>query len=118
MPSDSGWGRGWRPVIDISWHDAGKFAARLSRKMGAEYRLLTEAEWEYAARAGTMAPYSTGNTITERYAHFGGSRTVRVGRFPANRFGLQDMGGTFRIRSWTAGRTTTWERQRMVRLGA
>ena len=57
---DEGWGRGRRPVINVSWNDAKEYAAWLSAQTGAEYRLLSEAEWEYAARAGSSAKYSWG----------------------------------------------------------
>ncbi|WP_295577792.1 bifunctional serine/threonine-protein kinase/formylglycine-generating enzyme family protein [uncultured Lamprocystis sp.] len=59
-PEDEGWGRGTRPVIDVSWHDAQAYVQWLSAKTGRAYRLPSEAEWEYAARAGTNTPFSTG----------------------------------------------------------
>ena len=63
-----GWGRGRRPVINVSWHDAKEYAAWLSRKTGKTYRLLSEAEWEYAARAGTTTRYAFGDTISKSQA--------------------------------------------------
>jgi formylglycine-generating enzyme required for sulfatase activity len=104
-PDDQHWGRGKRPVIDISWENAKAYVNWLSRKTGKPYRLLSEAEWEYAARAGTTTAYSTGGTISPRQANYDGSgdgsgpsdvnrqKTIRVGSFPANGFGLHDMHG-------------------------
>ena len=107
QPDDAGWGRGRRPVIDVSWDDiTNEYLPWLSRKAGKTYRLLTEAEWEYAARAGTSTPFSTGWTITPDQANFhgfftygGGARgvdrnqTLEVGSFEPNAFGLHDMHG-------------------------
>jgi formylglycine-generating enzyme required for sulfatase activity len=92
-PSDEGWGRGNRPVIHVSWNDAQQYVGWLSRRTGQRYRLLTEAEWEYAARAGTTTPWHTGGSIGPSQAVFGSSRTEPVGSRPANRFGLRDMHG-------------------------
>ena len=106
-PSDVGWGRGKRPVINVSWEDITKeYLPWLSRKTSMAYRLLTEAEWEYAARAGTTTLFSTGRTITPDQANFNGNytyggsakgvyreRTVDVGSFRPNAFGLYDMHG-------------------------
>jgi formylglycine-generating enzyme required for sulfatase activity len=94
-PSDQGWGRGRRPVINVSWQDAKGYVAWLSRKTGRTYRLLSEAEWEYAARAGTTTPFSTGATISTDQANFGGNggSAKEVGSFKANAFGLHDMHG-------------------------
>ena len=99
-PGDAGWGRGKRPVINVSWNDAKAYVAWLSRQTGRAYRLLSEAEWEYAARAGTTTPFSTGRTITSDQANFNSNRigqyrqqTVPVGLFSANGFGLHDMHG-------------------------
>jgi formylglycine-generating enzyme required for sulfatase activity len=61
--SDNGWGRGHQPVINVRWDEAKDYIAWLSRITGKEYRLLTEAEWEYAARAGTTTAYSWGDEI-------------------------------------------------------
>jgi formylglycine-generating enzyme required for sulfatase activity len=61
--SDSGWGRDDRPVINVSWEDAKAYVAWLSHMTGKEYRLLSEAEWEYAARAGTTTAYYWGDDI-------------------------------------------------------
>ena len=101
-PKDQGWGRGNRPVISVSWDDAKAYVDWLSRQTGNQYRLLSEAEWEYAARAGTPTRFSTGWTITTDQANFdgkgfGGSagleKTFPVGSFPANAFGLYDLHG-------------------------
>lgn len=113
-PRDSGWGRGRRPVINVSWDDVtNEYLPWLSKKTGQTYRLLTEAEWEYAARAGTTAPYSTGSTITTAQANFDGTntyggtakgayrqRTLEAGSFPPNAFGLHDMHGN--VWEWVA----------------
>jgi formylglycine-generating enzyme required for sulfatase activity len=99
-PSDRGWGRGRRPVIGVSWEDAtSQYLPWISREAGSDYRLLSEAEWEYAARAGTTTRYAHGPTITRQQAQFsegasgslGG--TVEVGSFTPNAFGLYDMHG-------------------------
>ncbi len=92
-PSDRGWGKGRRPVINVSWNDAKEYVAWLSRKTGQTYRLLTEAEWEYAARAGTTTAYWWGDKFDGSKANNNGSQTVPVGQFAANAFGLHDMHG-------------------------
>ena len=106
-PEDQGWGRGKRPVINVSWDDITRdYLPWLARKTGKSYRLLSEAEWEYAARAGTTTPFSTGRTITPQQANFNGDftyggsakgayrqATVEIGMFAANAFGLHDMHG-------------------------
>jgi formylglycine-generating enzyme required for sulfatase activity len=97
-PSDEGWGRGQRPVIRVSWNDAQNYVVWLTRVTGQRYRLLTEAEWEYAARAGTTTTYATGDSITGRQARFNANSTIAVGSFVANQFGLHDMQGN--VREW------------------
>jgi formylglycine-generating enzyme required for sulfatase activity len=92
-PSDELWGRGNRPVINVSWNDAQQYVAWLSRRTGQRYRLLTEAEWEYAARAGTTTTWHTGGSIDPSQAVFNSSRTEPVGSRPENLFGLRDMHG-------------------------
>ena len=71
-PDDHGWGRGDRPVINVSWNDAQKYMRWLSDETGEEYRLLSEAEWEYVARAGTTTPFHTGRTISTEQANYHG----------------------------------------------
>jgi formylglycine-generating enzyme required for sulfatase activity len=105
-PDDHGWGRENHPVVDVSWDDAKAYVAWLSKKTGKAYRLPSETEWEYAARAGTGTPFSFGTTITSQQANYDGStaygagavgparkKTTPVGSFPANAFGLHDMHG-------------------------
>ena len=108
-PYDEGWGRSDRPVGNVSWDDAQLYVDWLSRSSGQSYRLLTESEWEYAARAGTATPFHTGGTITPQQANFDGRfdypgnnynesglfrrQTVPVGSFAPNGLGLYDMHG-------------------------
>jgi len=103
-PYDEHWGRGNRPVVNVSWDDAQSYMAWLSAKTGRRYRLLSEAEFEYAERGGTSTPYAVGQTITVAQANFLdaadpaenpaiGRSTTPVGTFPPNRFGLYDMQG-------------------------
>ncbi len=96
-PNDQGWGRGARPVISVSWQNAQMYVSWLNGKVeGAPYRLLTEAEWEYAARAGTISAYWWGDEASPEYANYsdtGLRRTARVGSYDANPFGLHDMHG-------------------------
>jgi formylglycine-generating enzyme required for sulfatase activity/serine/threonine protein kinase len=85
---------GKSPVSGVSWDDAVEFCKRLSRKTGREYRLPTEAEWEYAARAGTNAPFAFGATVTPVVANCTQKRPTTVGSLGvANAFGLFDMTG-------------------------
>jgi formylglycine-generating enzyme required for sulfatase activity len=93
------WGRGEMPVINVSWDDARQYVDWLSRSTGKQYRLLTEAEWEYAARAGSTSRYSWGDEVGTDNANCNGCgdrlrlQTVRVGSFKPNAFGLHDMHG-------------------------
>ncbi|RLD64722.1 MAG: formylglycine-generating enzyme family protein [Bacteroidetes bacterium] len=98
IPDDLGWGRGTRPVIDISWHDAKKYVKWLSKKTNFEYRLLSEAEWEYVARAGTTSRYWWGDKSDKTKARSDDGRvtnkkTLPVGSFTPNSFGLYDVHG-------------------------
>lgn len=97
---DEGWGRGWHPIINVSWNDAKEYVAWLSSQTGQQYRLLTEAEWEYAARAGSETKYSWGNEIGRNRANCDGcgsrwdnEMTAPAGSFGSNAFGLHDMHG-------------------------
>ena len=111
-PSDWGWGRGNRPVIMVTWKQVQSFIKWLNGKTGGNYRLPTEAEWEYAARAGTTTKYSWGDDIGSNRANCDGcgsrwddDRTAPVGSFPANAWGLYDMHGN----------VAEWVQDRMVR---
>jgi formylglycine-generating enzyme required for sulfatase activity len=111
-PDDEGWGRGNRPVIDVHLSDVDEYLSWLSQQTGHQYRLPTEAEWEYAARGGDRnGAYWWGAFASRDYANYGLGRgsgeigpgvargadqwvnTAPVGRFPANPFGLYDMHG-------------------------
>ncbi|MDX2155000.1 MAG: SUMF1/EgtB/PvdO family nonheme iron enzyme [Hyphomicrobiaceae bacterium] len=97
---DHGWGRGRRPVIYISWPDAKAYAEWLSKQTGANYRLLTEAEWEYVARAGAKGPFPPDEMAGQGAANCEGCgstwdevKTAPVGSFSPNAFGLYDTKG-------------------------
>ncbi|MEL6317751.1 MAG: SUMF1/EgtB/PvdO family nonheme iron enzyme, partial [Pseudomonadota bacterium] len=98
---DQGWGRGDRPAVDVSWWSARDYCAWLSEQTGARYRLPSEAEWEYACRAGTGTAFSTGDAITTEQANFDPSqgegeargRTLPVNALPPNPWGLHQMHG-------------------------
>lgn len=107
-PSDQGWGRYDRPVVEVSWYDAQAYIRWLNKKTGKDYRLPSEAEWEYAARAGTETRFSTGDCITGKQANFhvsymldkgcgligkGLGKTSSIGSYPANAYELHDMHG-------------------------
>ena len=105
-PKDRGWGRGRQPVIDVSWDDANAYVAWLAKKSGKSYRLLSEAEYEYATRARTTTEYPWGDKIGNNNANCNGcgsrwdkKQTAPVGSFAANGFGLYDMVGN--IWEWT-----------------
>ena len=96
---DSNMGRGTHPVINVSWDEVQQYVAWLSKMTGRPYRLLSEAEWEYAARAGTTTIYSWGDEIGKGKANCKGcgsewdGRSAPVGSFAPNQFGLYDMHG-------------------------
>ena len=111
-PDDEGWGRGRRPVINVSWEDAVAYTKWLSTKLGERYRLPSNAEWEYAARSGSVTKYHFGNRKSQlcRYANHAdrsteydwrnkdcsdgvGGKTATVGSYQPNGFGLYDMHG-------------------------
>jgi formylglycine-generating enzyme required for sulfatase activity len=116
-PPDEGWGRGQRPVINVSWNDAKAYVAWLSRKTAKSYRLLTEAEREYVTRAGTHTPFWWGSSISTKQANYDGTlqaastntvkvepgeyrqKTVPVNTFAANPFGLYQVHGN--VLEWT-----------------
>ncbi|HEY5717063.1 MAG TPA: SUMF1/EgtB/PvdO family nonheme iron enzyme [Motiliproteus sp.] len=107
LPSDEGWGRGNRPVINVSWNDANAYAFWLRKQTGLNYRLPTEAEWEYAARAGSDTPYWWGNDVGRGNANcsecgtlWDGEKTAPVGSFKPNPFGLYDLNGN--VYEWVA----------------
>jgi len=100
LADDEGLGRGRQPVIRVSWNDAVAYAEWLSGQSGMRYRLPTEAEWEYAARARTETPYWWGNEVRQGLANcrvcgskWDGKGTAPVGSFKPNAFGLYDTSG-------------------------
>jgi len=100
-PDDRGWGRGLRPVIYVSWDDAQQYVQWLSRKTARNYRLLSEAEWEYVARAGSTTAYSHGDSIiTPQQANYYTWQTTLVASYAPNAFGLYDVHGN--VWEWTA----------------
>lgn len=111
-PPAHGWGRGEQPVVSVSFEDAQSYAEWLSYETGRSYRLPSEAEWEYAARAGTSGPFFFGFRLTPEDANYnarytyGGpagtaaARAVKTASFAPNPFGLYDMHGN--VWEWTA----------------
>jgi formylglycine-generating enzyme required for sulfatase activity len=107
VPEDEGWGRGDRPVVNIGWYDIQDYLDWLSRRTGHRYRLPSEAEWEYAARARTDTTYWWGDATGGGEANcagcgseWDGRMTAPVGSFPPNGFGLYDMLGN--VTEWVA----------------
>ncbi len=111
-PDGLGWGRDGRPVINVGWGDARAYVKWLSQRTGKPYRLLSESEWEYVARAGTTGPFHTGSTISSDQANYDSSyiygsgqkgryrgQTVQVGTFAPNAFGLHEVHGN--VWEWT-----------------
>ena len=106
LPYDESWGRGERPVIHVSWNDAQAYATWLSKKTGRKYRLPTESEWEFAARAGDAEKIWWDSKAAVKPANcfncgsqWDGKRTAPSGSFRANDFGLYDMAGN--AQEWT-----------------
>jgi len=89
-----------RPVEKVSWHDAVEFCQRLSRATELNYRLPSEAEWEYACRAGTITAFHCGKRITRENANLDSAGTTNVGSYPPNPWGLYDMHGN--VWEWCA----------------
>ena len=105
-PSDSNWGRGKRPVINVSWNDAQAYISWLKRKTGRNYHLLSEAQREYVTRAGTSSPYSWGSTISPSQANYDAEsrhkfnyQTAPVDSFQPNPWGLYQVHGN--VWEWT-----------------
>jgi formylglycine-generating enzyme required for sulfatase activity len=108
---DAGWGRGRRPVINVSWEDAQVYAGWLSQETGKRYRLLSEMEWEYCYLAGS----AFGHVINETQAQFSQYKTVEVGSFPPNAWGLHDMLGN--VWEWCEDDSDPSEKQARVLRG-
>lgn len=109
---DQGWGKDTRPVISVNWNDANAYVNWLSGETGESYRLLSEAEWEFVARAGTSTAFSFGDTISPAQANYDGryayndgpigeylEKSAPVGSYPENQFGLFDLHGN--VWEWT-----------------
>lgn len=106
-PDDQGFGRGQHPVVDISWHEADLYVDWLNRKTGQHFQMLSESQWEYAARAGKLTAYSGGDCLRSLEANFNGEpkrnsdcprqmgreKTLPVGSLKPNAWGLYDMHG-------------------------
>lgn len=99
-PGDEGWGRGRRPVINVSWADARDYVSWLSRETHRTYRLLSEAEWEFAARGFSTSTYYTGASFSPDQGNVLSSvgQTQPVGSYAPNSFGLHDVLGN--VQEW------------------
>jgi len=105
LPHDQGWGRGNRPVVNVNWGDAVAYAEWISRQTGKDYRLPSEAQWEFAARAGSDGAYWWGGKTAKGKSscfdcgsEWDNQRTAKVGSFAANAFGLHDTSGN--VQEW------------------
>lgn len=114
---DHGWGRGSRPVINVTFQEARDYVRWLARRTGRAYRLPEEAEWEWAARGGAATTWWWGDAIGQGNANcrncgteWSGRRTAPVASLPANPYGLHDMAGN--LWEWTA---TCWSADRATR---
>ncbi len=106
-PDDQEWGQGQRPVINVSWEEATAYVEWLAKKTGKPYRLPSDAEWEYAHRAGNTTRYAWGDEVESSRANcegcgsiWDGDKTAPVGRFEPNAFGLYDTAGN--VFEWVA----------------
>ena len=114
-PEDKGWGRDRRPAINVSWNDVVKeYLPWINQKTGKQYRLLTEAEWEYVARAGSTTKYTWGEDVGRGRANCDGcssqwdnKQTAPVGSFQPNAFGLYDVHGN--VAEWVADCRTAYD---------
>ena len=104
-PGDEGWGRDNRPIINVSWEDAQNYVHWLSNETGHAYRLLSEFEWDYAARGGTTTHFHWGKSVGRNRANcrgcgsqWNGEQTSQVGEFAMNAYGLHDVHGN--VREW------------------
>lgn len=116
-PSDCGWGRGQRPVINVSWNDVQKYIEWRNQTVGKGFRLPTEEEWEFACRAGTTTDYNNGrDKIRTDEARFDSDNTVPVGSYAPNAWGLYDMHGN--VWEWTSSKCDTKSSLRVLRGGS
>ncbi len=103
LPFDCGWGRLNRPIINVSWHDAQDYCAWLIQQTGYGYRLPSEAEWEYACRAGTQSPFSFGDNITPEQVNYNGNHPYaggKQGQYRQQTLPVQSLTDIKLSRSW------------------